>query len=172
MNKSYLKDIATETIGTLLGGIILSLIFFIFSDFVHKPPNISGQWYFVNNTIDTSYSKFKNLNVYYKVMLIQQDSKISGYGEKIQDELNGKTIEYAGKNKIPIKISGYLKHNFISKDTLMLNISEEGSIRKSSTFIDLIRFSDDEMQGEFASTIADSSGSVLFRRSLNDLNNN
>lgn len=27
MKKSYLKEIATETIGTLLGGILLSLIF-------------------------------------------------------------------------------------------------------------------------------------------------
>jgi len=169
MDKSFFKKVLVGSTGTLIGGIILSVMFFIFNDFIHKTPNISGQWYFVNETIDTSYSKFKNLKVYYKVMLIQQNNLISGHGEKIQDELNGDVTEYSGKGKIQIKISGNLKHNFISKDNLTIYYSEEGATRKSSTFHNLIRFSDEKMNGDFSSTIANSSGKTLYARRLEDL---
>ena len=169
MDNFFFKEVTAQTIGTIVGGIILSLMFFTFNDFIHKPPNISGQWYFVNETIDTSYSKFKNLKVYYKVMLIQQNNLISGHGEKIQDELNGNVTEYSGKGKIQIQISGNLKHNFISKDKLTIYYSEEGGIRKSSTFHNLVRFSDEEMNGDFSSTIANSSGKTFYARSLEEL---
>ena len=169
MDKFFFKEVSAQTIGTIVGGIILSLMFFTFNDFIHKPPNISGQWYFVNETTDTSYSKFKTLKVYYKVMLIQQNNLISGHGEKIQDELNGNVTEYSGKGKIQIQISGNLKHNFISKDKLTIYYSEEGGIRKSSTFHNLIRFSDKKMNGGFSSTIANSSGKTSYARRLEDL---
>ena len=102
-------------------------------------------------------------------MLIQQNNLISGHGEKIQDELNGDVTEYSGKGKIQIKISGNLKHNFISKDNLTIYYSEEGAARKSSTFHNLIRFSDEKMNGDFSSTIANSSGKTLYARRLEDL---
>ena len=164
-----IKNIYQDSVSTVIGGIVLSLIFFVFSDFIHTPPDLSGEWYFVNETKDTSYSKFKGLKVYYKVMLVQQGSVISGQGEKIQDELEGKITEYSGKSKIQIKITGNLKQNFIAKDKLTLYYSEEGQKRGSSTFHKLIRFSDEKMEGEFSSTIANSKGRTLYSRTLEEL---
>ena len=168
---SAYKNIYQDSVSTVIGGIVLSFIFFLFSDFFYTPPNISGQWYFVNETKDTTYTKFKNLKVYYNVMLIQQGSIISGQGEKIQDELNGKLTEYSGKGKIQIRITGHLKQNFITKDKLSLYYTEEGEKRGSSTFHNLVRFSDERMEGGFSSTIANSTGKTLYSRTLERLSN-
>lgn len=166
---SFYRNVLVETLAAIIAGLSLSILFFIFSDFIHTPPNISGQWYFVNETQDTTYEKFKGLKVYYKVMLVQQGNLISGHGEKIKDELDGEVTEYSGANKIPIKITGYLKQNFISKDKLNLYYSEEGVNRISSTFHNLIRFNDTKMVGSFDSTIANSSGKTNYSRLISEL---
>lgn len=163
--KQELKiEFTLDILATIIGGVLLSIMFFIFSDFIHKTPNLSGRWYFVNETQSTSYSKFKGLKVYYTVLLMQEGNKIYGTGEKIKDELNGNINKYTGKTRVHIEVSGYLKNNFLTKDTLNIHYTEKGKSRPSSTLHNLIRFDNKLMGGKFYSTIADSEGKVSWTR--------
>ena len=162
--KEVFKSLGEKVLATVMGGVGLSLLFFVFSDFIYTTPNLSGRWYFVNEIESTSYPKFKNLKVYYTVLLMQEGDKIYGTGEKIKDELNGVTSKYNGKERIQIQISGYLRNNFLLKDTLNIHYIEAGTLRSSSTLHNLVRFGDEAMGGRFVSTIADSEGQVTWTR--------
>ena len=164
MKKELKIEFSLDCLAGIISGLALVFMFFIFSDFIHKTPNLSGRWYFVNETESTSYEKFKGLKVYYTVLLMQEGNNIYGTGEKIEDKLNGKTSSYSGSKRIQIKISGHLKNNFLTKDTLNIHYTEEGSLRSSSTLHNLIRFDDKYMSGKFYSTIADSEGKVGWNR--------
>ena len=63
MKKELKIEFSLDILATIIGGIALSFMFFVFSDFIHKTPNLSGRWYFVNETESTSYEKFKGLKV-------------------------------------------------------------------------------------------------------------
>ena len=164
MKKELKIEFSLDILATIIGGVLLSFMFFIFSDFIHKTPNLSGRWYFVNETESTSYSKFKGLKVYYTVLLMQEGNNVYGTGEKIKDELNGKISSYSGSKRVHIKISGHLKNNFLTKDTLNIHYTEKGKSRPSSTLHNLIRFDNKSMGGNFYSTIADSKGKVNWTR--------
>lgn len=158
------QQLGLEVLATVIGGVVLSLMFFVFSDFIHTTPNLSGRWYFVNETQSTSYNPFKGLKVTYTVLLTQEGDKVFGTAEKIKDELDGTATRYFGKERVQVKVSGYLKNNFLMKDTLNIHFVEHGRDRTSSTLHNLVRFSDRSMGGEFFSTIADSEGSVSWSR--------
>jgi|TARA_B100000315_G_scaffold200855_1_gene193166 hypothetical protein len=164
MKKELKIEFVLDILATITGGIVLSFLFFIFSDFIHKTPNLSGRWYFVNETESTSYKKFKGLKVYYTVLLMQEGNNVYGTGEKIKDDLNGEISNYSGSKRVHIKIAGHLKNNFLTKDTLNIHYTEKGSLRPSSTLHNLIRFDDEYMSGKFYSTIADSEGKIKWTR--------
>ena len=162
--KFLYQKLGLEILATVIGGVVLSLMFFVFSDFIHTTPNLSGRWYFVNETRSTSYNPFRGLKVTYTVLLTQEGAKVFGTGEKIEDELDGKSTRYSGQDRVHITVSGYLQNNFLLKDTLNIHYVEQGRARSSSTLHNLVRFSDTAMGGEFFSTIADSEGSVSWSR--------
>ena len=85
MYKSEIREFLFDICSTVVGGIILSVLFFIFSDYVFTIPNLKGEWVFVNKTEKTNYQKFKGMEVHYKVILIQEGEKIVGTGEKIKN---------------------------------------------------------------------------------------
>ena len=87
--RNFSLQLGSEVLATVVGGVFLSLMFFVFSDFIHTTPNLSGRWYFVNETESTSYKKFNGLKVTYTVLMMQEGNKLYGTGEKIKDELNG-----------------------------------------------------------------------------------
>ena len=165
MNKT-LKVIALVSLQNILSAVAISIFFFFWSDYIDQVPNLNGTWYFTSTLTETTYSKYRGLKVTYQVNLIQDQLHITGYGEKVSEELNGVVTNYVGKDRVAIDVTANITHRYFSKDTLAMAYLETGTARKSSTFQRLIRYNDDAMSGTFASTIANSNGSVEWRRTL------
>ncbi len=162
--KSPFREILMSVVSTVLGGFALSFAFFIASDYIFEIPKLSGRWQFTGTTLETSLSRFEGLEVTYSVLLQQEGLKIFGTGEKIRDELDGVVTEYDGDRRTHIDITGYLHRKYLSKDELTLHYVERGRRRDSSTIQELIRFDEKKMSGNFESTIANSSGTVEWKR--------
>ena len=162
----FLIGLSNSAIENCISAAAISVFFFLWSDYVDKQPNLNGSWYFTTTTIDSSYSKYKGLKVTYQVNLLQDELHITGYGEKISEELNGVTKNYYGKDRVQIEVTANINHHYLSRDTLALAYLETGTARKSSTFMKLVRYSDDEISGSFSSTAADTKGTVEWRRTI------
>lgn len=165
----YLVQVLYDVLGAILSGVILSFMFFIFSDFISTTPNLNGKWRVELQTEKTSYSKYKDLKVYYDIILFQKGYEIYGTGEKVMELLPGQdTLKYNGKVRTRVELQGYLDKNYLSKDKLIIHSTEEGRQRESSSFYDLIKFDDHNMSGNFQSTVANSSGVTKWIRLVNE----
>lgn len=165
ISNRYLVQVLYDILATILGGIILSFLFFIFSDFIFTTPNLNGKWRVELHIAKTEYSKFRDLKLYYDVILFQKGDEIYGTGEKIMEIEGGEdTLKYIGKYRNRIEVQGYLDKNYLTKDKLIIHSIEEGRIRESSTFHDLIKFDENYMSGNFVTTVANSSGTTEWKR--------
>jgi hypothetical protein len=144
--------------------IAIALVFFFWSDFIDRQPNLNGTWYFTGVTIGTAHAPYRGMKVTYEVNLLQDKLHLTGFGEKIRDEVGGKVTNYTGKDRAQIEVTANITHRYFSRDTLELQYSEAGAVRRSSTFQKLVRYSDEAMSGSFSSTIASSRGPVEWRR--------
>jgi hypothetical protein len=159
-----LQDVTKKIVQNIITSIIIALLFFLWSDYIYKQPDLNGRWYFTVDYEKTSLLRFVGLKVTYEVILIQDGLKISGRGEKIEEIYNEVKKTYTGKSRVPIEINGNIDFNYLNNDKLNLSYREFGSKRESATFHKLIRFDDTKMTGIWKSTIADSSGSVSWVR--------
>lgn len=161
----FFSDVAVNAAGSILGGITFSFIFFVWSDYIFKQPDLNGRWFFTVTYEKTSHSNFQNLQVTYEVILIQDGLRLTGSGEKISEAQNdGTKIEYEGDGRTPIEIEGTINSNYLSHNNLNLHYKESGSLRDSASFHRLTIFDPVRMSGKWESTIANSSGSVSWKR--------
>ena len=163
ISNRYLVQALYDVLATITGGIILSFMFFIFSDYVSTIPNLNGKWRVKLEIANTEYSKYENLKIYYDVILYQKGYEVYGTGEKVM-EVNQDTLKYIGQRRVRIEVQGYIDKNYLSKDALIIHTIEEGRKRESTTFYDLIKFDEDYMSGNFISTIANTSGPTEWTR--------
>jgi hypothetical protein len=164
LKNDFTKQAFVNVVGTVIGGLIMSLCFFVWSDYVVKEPNLNGRWYFTIIYEDVQLSKLKNLQVTYEVLLSQENLHIKGTGERIEEVQSGVKHQYIGEQRVPIDIEGTIDFNYFANDTLNIRYNEFGKQRRSASFHKLIRFDDTRMDGTFDSTISDSSGRVFWSR--------
>jgi len=119
-----------------------------------SPPDINGSWVIETKTTDTSYSRFKNLDLTYTVQLVQDGSNITGSGEKTTE--NGREVE--GKAHTPIEIKGTIKGNSIDA-----SFTEDGTERESHGEFHW-KLKDGSGSGTFLSTAANSKGTSSLTR--------
>ncbi|MER0203691.1 MAG: hypothetical protein DU480_07480 [Nitrosomonas sp.] len=161
----FVSDVAINALGSILGGITFSLIFFVWSDYIFKQPDLNGHWFFTITYEKTSHSNFQDLQVTYEVILIQDGLRLTGSGEKVSEiQKDGTNIEYEGDNRTPIDIEGTINYNYLSHNNLNLHYKESGSLRESASFHRLTIFDTLRMKGTWESTIANSSGMVAWSR--------
>ena len=154
--------------------LVLSFGFMLFNDYLAPPPELSGPWKFTMTYEDTAYSPYQGLQVTYQVLLLREGLKLSGSGEKIYE--CGPTQEpktYTGIARTKIRIAGTIKRKYFARDEVTLLYEEEGleegGPRKSSTWQHIVCHRKrirhlKAMEGRYRSTIADTSGSVLWKR--------
>ena len=166
-SKQFWQQVFSDVVGNAISGVIIAALAFFTIDQFYKTPDLNGLWDLEVEVSDTSYESFKGLKVKYQVVIIQDELKLSGTGEKFSEKSAGDGVikELSGKSRTPIKLKGYIEKNLFTKNTVVLTVEEEGSIRKSSTFYRLNEVSDDKMEGEFDSTIAMSHGNAIWSRS-------
>ena len=77
------SSLGGQVVGALVTTVSLSVGYMIFNDYVAPPPDLSGNWKFTVVYEDTALGKFKDLQVTYQVLLIQEGLNLSGHGEKL-----------------------------------------------------------------------------------------
>lgn len=145
--------------------VALSLGYMVFNDYVAPPPDLTGSWKFTITYEDTALNRYRNLQITYQALLVQQAFDVSGSGEKLSDRGPAQdAVDYTGDRRTGIDLSGHVTRNFFSPDALVLHYDEAGRVRDSSTVLQLVQCAEETLCGCFRSTIADSSGSVWWQR--------
>ena len=157
---SFLADI----IATLVGGVVLTLLFFLAREKLFPIPNITGKWYLEIKTLNTSYNPYKDMVLRYVIMIWSEGNKIKGSAEKIYENSSTGEREFTGKDRTRAIIEGYIEKKYLSKDKIYLHTVENGHGRESTNFYDLLCKSDLEMIGTFNSMVANQDGTATCKR--------
>lgn len=116
--------------------------------------DISGEWYFVFHTEESSYKDYINSVTEYKMHLTQNESEIKGNGEKWK--YNGEEIDYSMHR--PLKIEGTIK-----KDVFTFTFILYGGQRKTTGSV-RAQYSDGKLIGNFSGTAADTKGQFISKK--------
>lgn len=156
-----LNDLGINVLGTILGGMLLTLILFLLNEYVFKKKNLSGEWNTVIKIEETSFNPFKDLQIEYKIHLLQKGYELSGSGEKIKDiKQDGSETVFEREKRVIILVDGYFERKYFAKSKIYLNINEEGRKRKTRATYTLTLKNDKNLEGTFITTAADASGKI------------
>jgi hypothetical protein len=158
-----------NVLATVIGGLLLALIFFLLSDFFFRLPALSGLWSFESETRSTSYNRYKGMKLTYLVLLWQEGNTIYGSGEKVREDVSGTVRSYTGAQRSRVEIRGHLTKRYITKSEIVLHFHEYGEKRQSSTMQTLKILDKTKMEGTYASTIANSCGITRWSRGADGL---
>ena len=164
------NELILSIIGTVLGGLLLSLIYFILYEFFYRIPDLSGKWEFEETTIITSYNPYKNMKVKYLIILWNEGQNIFGSGERISEINQNESFKYKPENRININIQGHIRKRYFWNDEIIIHYFEEGRKRKSSTIHKLELKSKSNIKGTFFKTAANASGNSTWDKKEYDKN--
>lgn len=118
--------------------------------------NLAGEWSMVNTIENTSYPRYLNLRLGYRLLISQSGSQFTGEGTKVSE--NGQDMNVA--EQTPIHITGS-----IDQDAIRASFVEEG-LRRSTTgrFVWTLAQNGNQLRGTFVSAAAKSSGSSVVTR--------
>lgn len=155
-----------DILSNVIGGLIFALILFWINEYFFKIKNVSGEWTAFTRIRKTSHSKFKDVEIEFRIHLLQSGDQISGRGEKIRDiDPDGTNSHiYPNLKRIDFEISGYVERNYLKKSKLYLLIKENGSRRTTSASYTLILNGKDRLSGLVVSTAAESRGETFWTR--------
>lgn len=154
-----------DIISNVIGGIILTVLFFIFKEKVFRTIHLDGSWVYTQKTETTSYNPYKGMELTYLALVSISNNEILGTAEKVQEKSQkNPNKEYVGKNRIRVKINGHLGKSYTSKDKISIQIVECGEKRDSSTIHTLKVINENKLEGTFSSTIANQTGKVIWER--------
>ena len=163
--KEFINYLGMETAAAICTTVVLAMAFMIFNDYISPPPNLGGRWMFTTQVMDTSYNPYKDMQVTYQALIVQDDLQLRGTGEKLSAKSTKFELEqYVGKARTNITIEGSIKRNYFSRDELVIHYTEDGGKRISSTLHQLEHFDPNVMCGCFLSTIADTTGTVWWQK--------
>ena len=160
-----LSNLLISTLGTLIGGLLLTMTLFLLNEYAFRKINLTGEWKASATTKQSSYKPFENLAIEYKIHLLQKGYDLSGSGEKIK-ETNGRREEtvFKRENRILIRIEGYVERKYFRKSKIYLSIKEGGLNRETRATYFLTLNNTNSLDGSFTSTAADARGGVKLQR--------
>ena len=150
---------------TVIGGIVLAIVLFLFREKFFPLRDISGKWNIRSHTKKTAYNPYQNMELRYIAMLMCEGTKISGTVEKVYENSSAGKLSYIGENRTLGEIDGSVKRYFL-KSRVNLHITEHGQRRDSTTIHNLVVERYGQMSGSFSSTAADSEGEVTWQRDV------
>ncbi len=154
-----------DVLATVIGGCILTFLFFLIREKCFPLPNISGMWHLKNITVDSAYNPYKGMTLGYTAILWCEGNRVSGTTEKVyEDSVNGER-PFIGKNRCRGVVDGYIHKNYFSKDMVVLHVVEDGFGRESTYSYKLkIRNRTDTLEGIFSTMVADQNGYTTWSR--------
>lgn len=142
---------------------IVSIVSFCTSRFFNPTPNLNGSWVYIQNTVQSDWKPYLNMQLNYLTLLSINNGVISGRSEQILEitDVDGtkKTKEYVGKNRSTASYNGHIKRKLSGAIDVVINIDEQGHGRLFSTQHILTLINENLMEGHFTSTAANQAGS-------------
>ncbi len=165
------NDVIISIIGTVLGGLLLSFIYFLLYEFLYRIPDFNGKWEFIEMTKNSTYNPYKDMEVKYLAILWNEGRNVYGSGERISEQEYGKSNKvYEAKERVNIEIQGHIKKRYFWHDEVIIHYIEEGKNRKTSTIHKLYVQSSTTINGSFFKTAANASGNSSWKKKEYDEN--
>ena len=157
---SFFPDI----LATIIGGIILTFLFFLIKEKLFNLPNISGKWYFQTKTVETKYNPYKNMILGYVAVIWKEGNRVEGTIEKVYENSSTGIRNIDGKNRKRSIFQGSIEKRYFQPSILQLHVNENAEGRESTTYYELKVKSKDNLDGFFNSMIAEQSGTTIWQR--------
>lgn len=154
----------SDLVSTVVGGIILALLFFVAKEKLFPLPKLAGRWYFETRTTETTYKPYSGMVLRYVALLWQEGSVVRGSVEKVYESSSAGEKHYVGPARTRGTIDGFVEKYYLSRDRVKLHLVEDGKERTSTVFFELIYGKTSEMIGSFHSMAAEQNGTVRWRR--------
>jgi hypothetical protein len=161
---SFFSDVCSG----LLSGAALAALFFLFREWWHPLPSITGRWYLETHTTSSTYSQFADLRLKYEAMIWQAGPAVSGSMEKIFEHNSKEAFQFDNAKRTHATVEGYIDRFYLRKNRIILHLIEEGRVRDSSCIFVLV-LKKGELVGTFHSTAADSSGTAVWSQQRNSV---
>jgi hypothetical protein len=155
-----------DALGTIVGGVFLTVLYFVFSEKLFRVPRLAGTWILESAISQTKYNPFRGMVLRYKVLLFQTGNELRGTAEKVYEKSDKERV-FSGLNRTVAIIEGTVQKAHVRRSTIFLHAVEEGEQRSSSWIIEARcrRFgSQMYLAGRFSGTAGDSSGIVVLER--------
>lgn len=153
---------------TVLGGIALSATFFLLKEHLFSLPSITGIWECHLVVSESAFNPYKGMDLWYRVVLLQDGRKLIGRGEKYKDHAaNQPPRNYDGKHRIGTEIQGTIEKSVTKSDVVRVQWNENGENRISSTICELNisgSKSKGNLSGKFYSTAGECHGHTIWTR--------
>lgn len=154
--ESFFSDI----LSTVVGGLILALLFFVLKEKYFALPALTGRWHLEQTTRETAYKPYQGMVIRYVAMLWVEGNKVIGSAEKIYEKSSTGERAFIGSNRTRALVAGYIEKKYFDKDRVYLHVIEEGHGRESTTLYKLISYPANIFRGDFSSMVADQVGIV------------
>jgi len=166
LSKDYWHYIFRDIISSVASAAIIGLVAVVLIEAFYSTPSLDGFWELNSTTEQTSYRKFKGLELTFHISLIQNKLTLTGSGDKYSEKLvsdkNHRSL--SGKQKTNVKFRGYIEKRIFGKNRVHLSMEEDGIKRRSTIYFELDVYNDNKMEGKFFSTAANSTGIVKLNR--------
>jgi hypothetical protein len=170
MNYIISNSLICGILSTVVGGIILAFLFFLFREYIFPLPKLSDTWYVRTKTEKTSYGKYLDLQLDFIVMLWVEGNIIHGTCEKIAEKSTEDEKEYTGKNRKSGVINGSINKQYLKRDNITLHVVIDDFGRKSTYLFKIkkdfnfFRCSNVIFTGTFSSMVANQKGITTWSR--------
>lgn len=152
-----------DLLATVVGGVILAVLFFLAKERLFPLPKLTGRWYLEQTTQTTAYTPYAGMILRYVMMLWRDGNRVEGTAEKIYEKSSTGERTFSGENRTRATVTGYVEKKYFGKDRIYLHVVEDGHGRESTTFYEITASCADTFHGNFASMVADQSGTVKWQ---------
>lgn len=153
-----------NVVSTIVGGVVLAVLFFVARERIFPMPSIVGRWHVQMRTEYTDYNPYNEMVLRYVAVLWREGSEIRGTIEKVYENSSTGERKYTGKDRTRGLIEGYIDKRYLSKDCIYVHIVEDGHGRESTHYHDLKVTRRGKMTGRFFAMVANSEGEVTWQR--------
>ena len=153
----------SDLIATVVGGVILAVLFFLAKEKLFPLTKLTGRWYLEQTTITTAHTPYAEMVLRYVVMLWREGNRVEGTAEKIYEKSSTGERSFIGKNRTRATVTGYVEKKYFGKDRIYLHVIEDGHERESTTIYEINTDCVESFSGTFSSMVADQTGTVKWQ---------
>jgi hypothetical protein len=155
----------SDVLSTVVGGTVLTFLFFLGREKLFPLPPMVGRWYFEIQTTSTDYAPYQGMVLRYVAMIWPAEYRIEGTAEKIYEDSSTGIRPFVGEHRTRAVVEGVIQKQYFSSDKVFLHVVEEGHGRESTNFFRLVVHADGTMMiGTFSSTVANQEGRSVWQR--------